>query len=264
MLYRPQTDDVFTIMMTLPLYLLFGGIPGAIVGAVLWLAGDLRNRKLGFVTRALIGIIAPIVMTLLLGSAIDLEGPDLFIPLATFGFAILPASLMSGSRFNPIRTLVLGLEQAPPLHDFGRAFSFFPALLLRFGSTLGLLEMMVYFVNSSGAQPDRQLRSFPEAIIAFSYFCVTAIVSIGLPRKQIVLIAGLLSNTPILVWVSDPPPVLSAGAEYLTALVGIFVGSWFLFALGRLLAVELTNPRAFRTLPVTFLEIRVRHALNWW
>jgi hypothetical protein len=267
MLYRPTPDDVFMLMMVLPIYLLLWGIPGAIVGFVLWLAGSLRKRKLGLLTRGLVGIIVPILITLLLGSAFDLGWPVLFIPLAIFGVAILPAALMSGSRLNPMRTVVLGMEQAPPLHDFGRAFSFFPAMVLRFGSTLGLLETMVYFVNSSsGAQQDWQLRGdgFPEAILAFLYFCVTAMVSFGLPRKQFVLIAALLGNAPILLWVSDPPRVFSGGTEYLTGLVGLFVGSWFLFALGRSLAVELTHPRAFRTLPVTFLEIRVRHALNWW
>src|SRR4030095_2167434 len=75
MLYRPTPDDVFLLMMILPIYLLLWGLPGAIVGFVLWLAGSLRQRRLDLLARALVGIIVPILITLLLASAFDLEWP---------------------------------------------------------------------------------------------------------------------------------------------------------------------------------------------
>jgi hypothetical protein len=269
LLYHPMPAMVVVVMVILPIYLVLVGILGGIVGLGFWFVGFLFRRKLGLLTRAAVGIVVPLLITLLpsLAFSTDLNWPDLLIPLITLLIVILPAALMSGSRFNPMRSLVLGLEPAPPLHDFGRAFSFFPAVVLRFGSTLGLLEAMVYLANSrADTLPDPSLRGdgFPEGIMAVFYFGVTAIVSFGLPRKHFVVLAALLSNVPVVMWVADPPGVLSFGAAYVPSVIGTFVGCWCLFVLGRLLAVESTHPRALRILPVTFLEIRIRHALNQW
>jgi hypothetical protein len=117
-LYERQAENVVTIMVILPIYIVFivfVGIPGGIVGLGFWLAGFVLKRKLCLLTRAGVGIVAPILISLLLNLAFnpDPDWVDLLWPVIPLLIVILPASLMSGSRCEPIRAVLLGLRILP-------------------------------------------------------------------------------------------------------------------------------------------------------
>lgn len=269
-LYHPTGDDIFVILVIFPFYLVFTSIKGAIVGALFWLATFLiGERKIRFLTRVIVGILLPILIAFLLALIFtsEVEVFDLAYASIWLLLIVLPAALMSGSRFNPLRSVVFGLDDRAFVRDFGNLFSFPPALLLRVGSLLGLMESMLWLASlpsSALANWGMSDEQFLHAMAAVMYFGVTALVSYGLPRKFVVLIAALLANLPLGVWAIDSQRYLTATSQFFAYAAWVFISLWALFVVGRMLGAETAGPRRLRILPITMMEIRMRHALNYW
>lgn len=270
-LYAPNSeiDSETVILIVLPAYLLVAGIVGAVIASMFWLASILISRRLGILVHAAVGILLPglivVRSTYSIESGFDLnELMILAIPALVLS---LPAALLSGSNFNPLRSVVFGLDPAASDRDFAHGFSFPPALLLRVGSLLGLMEALLYLASlpsSALANWDMSDPSFVKTIVAVLYFAVTALVSFDLPRKSVVVAAAVLANTPLAIWAMDPQLFTTMSSGFLAFTVWVFMYVWVLFVVGRMLCAELARPRPLRILPVTMLEIRMRHAFNLW
>ena len=269
LLWKGTREIAVIYLIVGAIYPFITGALGAFVGGGIWLAGFLIERQLRILWRALVGVLLPIGLAVLLGLAFDFIRDLKTLGGAALSLLILnlPAALMAGSRLNPLRSVIFGLDQLTFRSPFGRAFSFPPALLLRVGSIFGLLEALLYLAclpSSALANWGTTDRDFAAAMVAVAYFTVTAIVSLSLPQKRIVTIVGLLVNTPLVIWAIDSQRYVATTSRLLAFVVWIFVFLWVLFAVGRLVFVIEALRRPLRILPVTMLEIRIRHALNYW
>lgn len=270
--YAPMSS-VFVVVV-LPLYLFVAGIIGALIGGFVWLAGWLFDRQPNMMTRVVIGIVLPtsivIVFCLVYGLVVDS-----MLVLGSISACLaysLPATLVAGSKFNPLRTIVFGSSQSNSNHDFASGFSFPPALMLRVGSLLGLLASVLYLACLvSGGTPGWGIRADDEAFMATTvvilYFLATAMVSFTSPRKFLAAVTGVFVNAPLVIWALDPDRYASVGTGFLAFVVWVFMYVWVLLIVGRMLSSSVkTEQRGHgtRILPLTLWEIQIRHALNRW
>lgn len=104
-----------TTLIFLSIYLLIVGFVGAVVGGLLWILVFLLGRRLGILARASIGVfvsfLIPAFLILALESEFLLDWFYASIPLL---FLLLPAALMSGSRF-PLRAAGAGSHRMLPV-----------------------------------------------------------------------------------------------------------------------------------------------------
>jgi hypothetical protein len=262
---RPSEADLVMLIVA-PIYSVIGGIPGAVVGSLFWLAEVVMGRRLGIFARAATAMALPTLIVIIVSLAFGLTAGFLPIMLAAVPILTitLPAALLSGSRFNPLRSVVVGLE---PVSGFGNKFSFPFAMFLRFASVLGMAEVMIFIAQL----PPWAVREFTfggngfgEVIAIFFYFCVTGLVSFALPRSwSFTLSVAVFINLPLAIWAAQPERYLTVGSRAVAILFWILIGLWVAFVLGRF-AEAADRGHTFRRVPVTFFEIRIRHALNWW
>ena len=270
--YTPGTSSVIVVAL-LPFYLLAAGIIGVPLGGFVWLAGWLFDRPLSILARAVIGIVLPtsivIVVSLAYGVMVDWK---LFLGSISASLAYsLPATLVAGSRFHPLRTIVFGLPQSTTSRDFASGFSFPPALMLRVGSLFGLLASVLYMVCLVAGTPGWGIRADDEAFLATSvtilYFAATALVSFTSTGKVLVAATVVLANLPLVIWALDRNRYMNVGTGFLAFVVWVFSYLWVLFVAGRMISSQgKTTKRNQRTriLPLTLWEIQIRHALNRW
>jgi hypothetical protein len=271
--YYPNGYNFF-LMFLLPIYLIGMGIVGAVIGAVVWLAGRLHKRRLGVIARDGIGIVFPALLVAILtfrqGSIVDRQ--QLMIVIGSGWLVALPAALIAGSRFSPLRRIVFGSSRESARRDFGSGFSFPAALLLRFGSVFGLMESLLYLacLASSvrvgwGITYDGE--TFVATGLAVVYFAVSTFVSCASPRKRLLLATSVLINAPLAIWTLDPHRVTDGVKEAAAIIAWIFISLWVLFVGGRMISPDLKDPRRPRRpriLPLTLCEIQIRQALNRW
>src|SRR5258708_14101241 len=104
-LYQPNPYN-FILMVILPAYLFATGILGAVIGGVIWSTGRILKQGPGIIARAAIGTICAtlivVVFRLCAEFIVDLR---LLEESIIYGLILgLPASLIAGSRFHPLRT----------------------------------------------------------------------------------------------------------------------------------------------------------------
>ena len=265
-LNAPSGPDM-VMLIAVPVYVLIGAVPGAVVGSLFWLAEVVIGRRLGIVVRAATAIVLPTLIVIIVSLAFDLTTS--FLPIILAAVAILtitlPAALLSGSRFNPLRRVVLGLES---ISGFGDKVFFPFGVFLRFASVLGMAEVIIFLTTL----PARSLWQFTfggdgfgEAIVVFFYFAMTGAVSFGLSQKlRVTLAAAVFLNVPAAIWAAQPERYLAVGSKVTAISIWILIGLWIPFVAGRVLTTEAGRRRSFRIMPVTLFEIRIRHALNKW
>jgi hypothetical protein len=271
-LYRSDSESLIVFLVTLPIYLLIAGIIGAILGGVVWFTGFLLKRTPGVLVCAAVGTLVPILIAVLLslsfGVGLDLNRlADTTLHIL---FLSLPAALMSGSRFNPLRTIVLGGGPTTSKRDFGHGFSFPPALLLRAGSVFGLLESLFYWAclvssGSGNSYIGTAGEDFVMAIAAIVYFATVVFVSHWPPRKPLLIAMTVLVNAPLAIWTLNSHGPTGIESDLAAVVAWVFIFLWLLFAAGRMISVD-NSPKLSlrRILPLTIWEIEIRHALNLW
>lgn len=272
-LYQPNGYN-FLYMVAVPIYLFAIGSGGAVVGGVVWLAGWLLKRRLGVLPRAAVGIIIAtlFVAVFSLWQEFIVDWRLLERSLISGSLLGLPAALMAGSRFHPLRSIVFGSLGATSFRDFGDWFSFPPALLLRVGSLFGLFESFLFMaclVSSAeaGWGIDASGENLAGTIVAILYFTASAVVSFTLPPKPLLLAFAALINAPLAIWTLDPLRYTNTDSEFLTVLVWVFIFLWVLLVVGRMISTDhKTEPssQTVRFFPLTMLEIEIRQALNRW
>ena len=147
MFYSPSSEKLFLLAL-LPVQVLVAGIVGPITGAAVWLVGWLLKRRLNILARAAVGIgLATLFPGLIiLNEGLESEWQILALSFASGLLLFLVSALMAGSRFHPLRRIVLGWSRTEAIHDFGSGFAFFPGLLLRAISLFGLMESLLFLV----------------------------------------------------------------------------------------------------------------------
>ena len=272
-LYYPSAYN-FLYMVVLPINLFWFGIVGVAMGGVVWLSGWLLRCGLGILLRATVGIIIPTLFvaafSLWQESIVDWQLSGRL--LIAGSFLGLPAALMAGSRFHPLRSIVVGPSGPPSSPDFVGGFSFLSGLLLRAGSLFGLLESLLFLAYlappaSAGWGISAGRETLVGTFVAILYFTASVFVSFTSPRKSLLQVLAVLVNAPLAIWTVDPHRYTNAGSEYLGVVVWVFIALWVLVVVGRMISVDdKSKPqcRQMRFFPLTMLEIEIRHALNRW
>lgn len=274
MFYHPDDGNLFWLVV-LPFQLLFTGFVGAIAGAAVWLVGRLLKRRLNILARAAVGIGLPtlFVVAVVFCEAVTLQW-EVIRNLSLAGYiACLPPALMAGSRWHPLRRIVLGCGPTKAIHDFGSGFSFPPALLLRTFSLFGLMEsvlLLVCLVSILMPWADTSFEGgyFAVTIVANLYFAATLLVSVtSSSQKSLLLPSALIVNVPPVILLMNPPGYLEAHLNILLWVLGTFWLLWALMVFGRLISSAGSHNqvrRQHRLFPLTMWEIEIRHAFGRW
>ncbi|HEY3104303.1 MAG TPA: hypothetical protein VGJ69_11965 [Pyrinomonadaceae bacterium] len=263
-LVRPSREDWPVWLILVPIYFSIYGIIGAAVAILIWIVDYARGRRTNILYRAAAAILIPVLLITTiaaLGGFLN-EMMVLFWVAASLVILVLPPALLSGTRLNPLKFLVMDLTTSLPKYGWARALSIIALPLLRLASVLGLLESLLYLACQRAPELSALNlagNEFTGAVIAVIYFTITLSVSLWLPQKFVVLVIGVLANIPIAAFAVTAKQ--HAGWDYQSfAIIGwIFVSLWTLFAVSQVIRSETR-----RIIPVTMLEIRVRHALNYW
>jgi hypothetical protein len=273
MFYSPSSRNLFLLVL-LPVQILVAGIVGPITGAAVWLVGWLLKRRLNILARAAVGMglasLLPTVVILSGGLLVELQ--TLAVSFAWGLLLSLPSALMAGSRFHPLRRIVLGWSQTKAIRDFGSGFAFFPGLLLRALSWFGLMESLLFLaclVSSLMPWSDSGFEEnyFLITIVATLYFAASILGSLtSSPQKSLVLASALIVNTPLVILLINPPHYFDGDRAVFLTVMPVFWVLWTLMVFGRLISSKnKTGERRHRRLfPLTIWEIEIRHALGEW
>jgi hypothetical protein len=272
MFYSPGSRNLFLVAL-LPVQILVAGIVGPITGAVVWFVGWLLKRRLNILARAAVGIglatLLPAVIILCEGLESDWQ-----VLAVSFGWGLLslPSALMAGSRFHPLRRMILGRSPTKALNDFGSGFAFFPGLLLRALSWFGLMESLLFLACLVSCRMPWSDTGFEEnyfliAIVASLYFAASVLGSLtSSPQKALVLASALIVNAPPVILLMNPPHYFDGDRTAFLVVMPVFWVLWTLMVFGRLISFD-KNPGAYRhrrIFPLTIWEIEIRHALGRW
>ena len=262
-LFTESRDGWPVFLIVMPIYCSITGTMGAVVGALIWIVEFATDRRINILCRGAAAILVPLLLITTVAALAGFlrEVRELLWGTISFVSLVLPAALLSGSRLNPLRLFVMDLSTKLTKFRWARALSIIAVPLLRFVSVLGLLESLLYLACQ---HPDLNVwdladKEFAGAVIAVLYFAITLIVSLCLPPKTLVLAIGVLANMPVVALAVAAQQ--QTGMDYQSfAIVGwIFVSLWTLFV-----ASQIIRPETRRIIPVTMLEIRIRHAINYW
>ena len=133
--------------------------------------------------------------------------------------------------------------------------------MLRLTSALGILESLLYLATLRSpdlAGWNTAENEFVGAVVAIVYFWITLIVSLWPPERIVVLVIGVILNAPIVAFAIGAQRQSSFNYQSLAIVGWVLVSLWTLFTVSR------SEHGARRILPVTMLEIRVRHAFDYW
>jgi len=271
MFYSPGSGNLFLVML-LPVQIVVAGIVGPITGAAVWLVAWLLKRRLNILARAAVGI----VLATFFPAAIVLhEGWEWEVLAVMFGWGLLlslPSALMAGSRFHPLRRMILGWSPTKALDDFGSGFAFFPGLLLRILGWFGLMASLLFLAWVVSSRMPWSDASFDESyfligIVATLYFAASILGSLtSSPQKLLVLASALIVNVPPVILLINPPHYFDGDRAVFLAVMPVFWVLWTLMVFGRLISSD-KNPgehRHRRLFPLTIWEIEIRHALGRW
>jgi hypothetical protein len=262
-LFSASPGDSWVFLIAMPIYASIVGTLGGAVGLFVWLFESLRGRKTTILFRGMTAILLPLGLPAII-VAVSGSWPDLIVVLwvtTPIVVLVLPPALLSGSPLNPLKIIVMDLAESLPKYGWARALSLIAVPLLRIAGLLAVLEALLFL---SCQRPDlsgwnQMEKEFAGAVIAVVYFAITLTVSLCLPKKPLVLAIGILANAPVAALAAAAHQ--RGGTAYLLLAVGgwVFVSLWTLFVLRQLLRSETR-----RVMPVTFLEVRIRQALNYW
>lgn len=261
-LLSPSRDDWGALLVVAPIYCSIIGAIGMAVAAMIWFSSVFtRKGRINILYRAAAAILIPFLLTTTILALFGvLREPIVLLFAIPPVLLVLPAALLSGSRVNPLRFVVMDLRRDLPKYGWSRALSIVIVPLLRFTSALGILETLLYLAllrSSALGAWDVAEKEFAGAIVAVVYFAVTFSVSLCLPQRNIITPVGILANAPVAMYALMAPA--SFDYQFIAFIGWILVGLWTL-----LIASRFRRSETRRLIPVTMLEIRMRHAFNYW
>ena len=262
-LMSPDRDDWAVLLVVVPIYSSISGIFGGAVGVLIWIVECLPRRKINILYRTAGAILFPVLLTTTVAALAGfLENVIALLWISvSMVVVVLPPALLSGSRCNPLRFILMNLRRDVPKIGWPRALSIVVLPLLRLTSALGILESLLYLATLRSpdlAGWNTAENEFLGAVVAIVYFWITLIVSLCPPERIVVLVIGVILNAPIVAFAIGAQRQSSFNYQSL-AIVG-----WGLVSLWTLFTVSRSEHAARRILPVTMLEIRVRHAFDYW
>jgi len=262
-LLNPDRNDWPALFVVAPIYSSIIGIFGAAVGLLIWIVECLSGRKINILYRAAGAILFSVLLTTTFATLAGfLENAIALLWVSgLIVVVVLPPALLSGSRFNPLKFVLMNLGRDVPKFGWPRALSLFVLPLLRLTSALGILESLLYLATLRSpdlAGWNTGENEFVGAVVAVVYFWITLIVSLCVPERIIVLIIGVILNAPIVTFAILAQRQSSVDYQALAIVGWVLVALWTLFTLSR------SEHSARRILPVTMLEIRVRNAFDYW
>lgn len=262
-LFSANTGDWAELLIVMPIYVSIMGTFGAAVGLFIWLVESVSGRKINILFRGTAAILLPVLLTTTIAALSGFLDDVIVLLWVTTPLVILalPPALLSGSRLNPLKIIVMDLAESLPRFGWARALSIMAIPLLRFASLLGMLEALLFLACQ---RPDLSAwnlieKEFAGAVIAFVYFAITLTAALCLPHRFITLGIGIVANAPVAAFVRTVPMRSNGDYEVLAVAGWVFVLLWAVCIVSQLLP-----PESRRLIPVTLLEIRVRHALNYW
>lgn len=250
------------MLFVTPIYCFIAGLFGAATAVALWVIEAVIHRKLNIWLRGLLGILFPSAIGIAIAFICGFNDVLGVLSLTTpFVILILPAALLSGSRLNPLGFIAMDLRRDLPNHGWTRALSIVAVPLMRFVSLVGVGEALLCLACQPLPEPQTWASSgkvYAATIIAVVYFAITLTVSLCLPHKVLVTAIEVFINIPIVMFA-----LTAQGgdiSDHFLAVVGwvlIVSSAVFLFS-------QFMRANHRRIVPVTLLEIRLRHALNYW
>jgi hypothetical protein len=262
-LFSADPGDWAGLLIGMPIYVWIIGTFGAAVGLFIWFVEFVRGRKINILFRGAAAILLPVLLTITIAALSGFLHDVIVLLWITTPLVILalPPALLSGSRLNPLKIIVMDLAESLPKYGWARALFITAVPLLRFASLLGMLEALLFLACQ---RPDFSAwnlieREFAGALMAVVYFAITLTAALCLPHRLIALAIGIIANVPVAGFVLMVS--LRANSEYgpLAVAGWVFVLLWAVFIVSQLL-----HPETRRILPLTMVEIRIRHALNCW
>jgi hypothetical protein len=236
---QPQSEFVlFGLLFLAP-----GAVLGAFVSALVWLLSVSAKRHFNIVVRAtvILGV------STLLAHAFSLFNPtvretwSLFQMVVKFAVFSLPLVLLVGSRIQPGRLIILGVEQPNKTYNFGDWIAYPVGAVLRMASIVGLIEAGLFLASWLSPSPPEWV-SDPNigdlSAIAMIYFFLSSFFSIATPRKILVVPTAILVNLPLLVLVASLNEFTSEGSRYLVSALVWQAWMWVIYTVGRLIAPE--------------------------
>src|SRR5688572_5301859 len=123
MLYWPEGDVTEVLLIAVPFYCFFTGAVGAAVAAVIWSFEFALQRRLNVICRGSVGILLPITLTAAiagLGGFLQETQPLIWVAGLIAGLVLFPV-LLAGVPFNPLRLIVMDLQDDLPSEGWVRA-----------------------------------------------------------------------------------------------------------------------------------------------
>jgi hypothetical protein len=264
-LLKGSRNDLAEVVIFAPIYFSIMGVPGGAVGMLIWIVEEVTGRKINVLYRGAGAIVLPALLAM---AAAALAGFPQNVVLALMWIAsplvvlVLPAALLSGSRLNPLGFIVMNLSRDLPRYGWSRALSIIVVPLMRLAAALGTLESLLYLATLRSLDLGSwnvAEKHFVGAVFAVVYFAITLIVSLCLPEKVMVLVAGIVLNAPIVTFAVMVQRQGSFNYQSFAIIGWILISLWILFILSQWVGSETR-----RIIPVTMFEIRIRHAFNYW
>jgi hypothetical protein len=260
MLFNPGRDDWAGLLIVIPIYFSMMGVVGGAVGMLIWIIECVTGRRTSLLYRGAGAILFPVLLSTILAATMSMDWVWWLWFTTPLVALVLPPALLAGSPLNPLRFVVMGLGHDLPKYGWSRALSIVVLPLLRLTSALGILESLLYLTTLRSREVlgwNTADIAFAGAVFAVVYFWVTLIVSLVLPEKLIVVLTGIILNVPI-AWFALGVQRQSNFDYQLLIAVCVLVPLWTLFIVSQCVRSET------RLVPVTMLEIRLRHAFNYW
>jgi hypothetical protein len=256
----PRSIYNYLLIYLFLFYLLPSMTVGVVIAGLVWLLGWLRHRKPGFLSRFVIGV----ATTSLIAIAYSVEyGPVFDTGIANtfrygmvfnwhlFLWSLIPASLaglltglITGSKLNPLRVIVLGPAKLTTLRRFSSWFASAAGFPLRVGSFLGTLLallLLAYFFSTAlagyiGFAHDDDRKFLVGTILALLYLAISDFASFTLLRRIVLVGLAALLNAPLAVWIlSQSTP---ADTNYLAIFIWLFISGWILLIVARMIVPD--------------------------
>ena len=264
------SDPYGLLPVLVPFYLGFTAVFGAVVGGGIWVVERVGKFKPSMLVRIVvttsIGLVLTLILVLCFEDAIDSSLVMAFGIGAIVVFA--PASIVVGTRFQPARILFPRSDEHNLSPDVCSWVAALAGFILRLASVFGFLEALVCTVcllrRSGLISSDNLLVS----AIATIYFAVSGLITYDSYQTRWLVTVGTVLNGPLLLWAWHvyPASTASDGKSVLIVFAFTLALIWGAFIVTRWIFPFEPPPKQheWRLVPVTMLEVRIRHALNYW
>jgi len=271
--FAAYNNGPYTLLLTvaLPFYALFAATMGAVISAAVWMVERMFKFRSSMPARTLLatagGITFNLLMLLWFEDVLDLWALTEFLVGAAL--VSVPASIVAGTRFQPVRIIFPQSDEQNLKPSLGSWLSALPGFVLRLISLFGFFEALLFTICLLRSLSILSSGLLVMSIVATAYLAISAIATFSTHDWHWLLAIGTLVNAPLSVWVWSQyqTPNGAQSVSPLAPFACAILVLWVTFVLGRLMFPfdqTAAQRERRRILPVTFLEIEVRHAINHW